>query len=240
MRNLYEKQEWEDKPSKKTPIRAEGLLHMENGIRKNSEDMALREIYGDENLLLSGDSRISAHSASNIVAGSGNLVSYGNSSIVTGQQNTLDGGADNVVAGQGNVVSGTENIVSGKGNRAAGQYLAVFGTGHTVSTGAAAVFGIGNKTSSGYQMVEGKYNVEDTGNTYAHIAGGGTSDADRRNIYTLDWEGNAHFAGEIENGSGVTMGSLKSAVDALNGAAAGIRAMTYEETMAVLNGGGSA
>lgn len=61
---------------------------MENGIRRNSEDMALREIYGDENLLLSGDSEISAYSASNIVAGSGNLVSYGNNSIVTGQQNT--------------------------------------------------------------------------------------------------------------------------------------------------------
>jgi hypothetical protein len=29
----------------------------------------------------------------------------------------------------------------------------------------------------------------------AHIVGGGSSDGSRRNIYTLDWKGNAEFAG---------------------------------------------
>lgn len=48
-----------------------------------------------------------------------------------------------------------------------------------------------------YQHVQGKYNVADTANKYADIVGGGTSDAARKNIYTLDWEGNGVFAGSV-------------------------------------------
>ena len=47
------------------------------------------------------------------------------------------------------------------------------------------------------QHVQGRYNVKDTRNEYADIVGGGTSDTDRKNIYTLDWDGNAMFAGNI-------------------------------------------
>lgn len=42
--------------------------------------------------------------------------------------------------------------------------------------------------SSDYQHVEGKYNVLDTNGTYAHIIGGGT-DSTRKNIFTVDWNG---------------------------------------------------
>ena len=40
-----------------------------------------------------------------------------------------------------------------------------------------------------YQHVEGKYNVEDTNFTYAHIIGGGSSTSERKNIFTVDWNG---------------------------------------------------
>ncbi len=43
------------------------------------------------------------------------------------------------------------------------------------------------------QHVQGKFNVEDTQNKYAHIVGGGASDTDRKNIHTLDWNGNAWY-----------------------------------------------
>lgn len=33
--------------------------------------------------------------------------------------------------------------------------------------------------------------------TYSHIVGNGTSDTERSNAYTLDWEGNAWFAGDV-------------------------------------------
>ena len=51
--------------------------------------------------------------------------------------------------------------------------------------------------SSQYQHVEGKFNVEDTANKYAHIVGNGTSKTARKNAHTLDWSGNAWFAGKV-------------------------------------------
>lgn len=46
------------------------------------------------------------------------------------------------------------------------------------------------------QHVQGKYNIEDTENKYAHIVGNGNWDV-RSNAHTLDWDGNAWFAGGI-------------------------------------------
>lgn len=46
------------------------------------------------------------------------------------------------------------------------------------------------------QHVQGKYNIEDTENKYAHIVGNGDSTA-RSNAHTLDWDGNAWFAGDV-------------------------------------------
>ena len=57
----------------------------------------------------------------------------------------------------------------------------------------------GNRTlaSSESQHVQGKYNVEDTAGTYAHIVGNGTSTSKRSNAHTLDWNGNAWFKGNV-------------------------------------------
>jgi hypothetical protein len=51
-----------------------------------------------------------------------------------------------------------------------------------------------------YQHVEGKYNVADTNNKYVHIVGNGTSPSNRKNAHTLDWDGNAWFAGSLTVG----------------------------------------
>ena len=68
----------------------------------------------------------------------------------------------------------------------------------------ATSFGFGNFSHSegcetlaagDYQHVQGKYN--EINQNYAHIVGGGTSDSDRKNIHTLDWDGNAYFDGDI-------------------------------------------
>ena len=48
------------------------------------------------------------------------------------------------------------------------------------------------------QHVEGIANIEDANNQYIHIAGNGTSPTDRSNAYTLDWNGNGWFAGNVE------------------------------------------
>ena len=54
-----------------------------------------------------------------------------------------------------------------------------------------------------YQHVQGKFNIEDTEGKYAHIVGNGGIDYSipglvRSNAHTLDWDGNAWFAGEVE------------------------------------------
>ena len=54
------------------------------------------------------------------------------------------------------------------------------------------------KASSNYQHVQGKFNIEDTEEKYAHIVGNGTANANRKNAHTLDWEGNAWFAGDVQ------------------------------------------
>lgn len=51
--------------------------------------------------------------------------------------------------------------------------------------------------SCDYQHVQGKYNVEDSNSAYAHIVGNGESNGKRSNAHTLDWDGNAWFAGDI-------------------------------------------
>jgi hypothetical protein len=56
--------------------------------------------------------------------------------------------------------------------------------------------------ASGYvQHAQGRYNVEYTSDLYAHIVGNGTSYEARSNAHTLDWSGNAWFAGDVYVGS---------------------------------------
>ena len=51
------------------------------------------------------------------------------------------------------------------------------------------------------QHAQGKYNIEDADTSnygkYAHIVGNGTSESARSNAHTLDWNGNAWFAGDV-------------------------------------------
>ena len=52
--------------------------------------------------------------------------------------------------------------------------------------------------AKGYsQHVQGKCNIEDTEGKYAHIVGNGESETERSNAHTLDWEGNAWYAGKL-------------------------------------------
>lgn len=59
---------------------------------------------------------------------------------------------------------------------------------------------------SAEQHAQGRYNVLDSADKYAHIVGNGTSNTDRKNIHTVDWDGNAWYAGTVE-GTGVILNS---------------------------------
>lgn len=58
--------------------------------------------------------------------------------------------------------------------------------------------------SSTEQHVQGRYNIEDAGGIYADIIGNGTTSA-RSNAATVDWSGNAWFAGDVKVGSEATL-----------------------------------
>ena len=75
-------------------------------------------------------------------------------------------------------------------------------TGAGAFANAAGSVCIGNGVSAvgAMQQVRGKYNIFDTANKYADIYGIGTGT--RVNGYTLDWTGNATFAGTVTSASG--------------------------------------
>ena len=86
----------------------------------------------------------------------------------------------------------------GHTNSANGLCSSASGFNTTVDGEYSHVEGVYTKASSNCQHVQGKYNVEDTEHKYAHIIGGGNSETDRKNIHTIDWNGNADFAGEVK------------------------------------------
>ena len=88
--------------------------------------------------------------------------------------------------------------------------------GYTSASGNYAhVEGLGTANKNRGQHVQGEYNILDNnGNiyergTYAHIIGNGTADDARSNAHTVDWSGNAWYAGDIYVGS--TSGTNKDA-----------------------------
>ena len=88
---------------------------------------------------------------------------------------------------------GYRTLASGVGAHAEGGLTVASGQGsHAEGTSTIA--------SSKYQHVQGKYNIEDTSDKYAHIVGNGINDNNRANAHTLDWSGNAWFAGNIKIG----------------------------------------
>ena len=61
--------------------------------------------------------------------------------------------------------------------------------------------GYGTIASGSSQHVQGKCNVDDTAGTYSHIIGNGTTTRSRSNAHTVDWSGNAWYAGDVYVGS---------------------------------------
>ena len=100
-------------------------------------------------------------------------------------------GFKSISTGQYSHVEGIVCESSGQGSHAEGYY--------TVASGERSHSeGCFTEAASQYQHVQGKYNVVDSKGVYAHIVGNGTGKNNRHNAYTLDWQGNAWFAGEVQ------------------------------------------
>lgn len=57
--------------------------------------------------------------------------------------------------------------------------------------------GYGTIASGWGSHAQGRYNIEDTEEKYANIVGNGNDHFGRSNAHTLDWDGNAWFAGDV-------------------------------------------
>ena len=111
--------------------------------------------------------------------------------------------------GQGTTASADFSHAEGDTTTASGYGSHAEGSFTTASGNFSHAEGQGTKASSGDQHAQGKYNIEDSYDTYAHIVGNGNDDSVRSNAHTLDWSGNAWFAGDVYVGS--TSGTHKDA-----------------------------
>ncbi|MBO5828726.1 MAG: hypothetical protein J6R59_09775 [Paludibacteraceae bacterium] len=91
---------------------------------------------------------------------------------------------------------------------------------------------------SAAQHVEGTANIEDTEGKYIHIAGNGSFE-ERSNAHTLDWQGNAEFAGDVvahgcsSSETPVSLIEVNSLAKSLQEAMSGIEDITSEEIQAL-------
>lgn len=135
----------------------------------------------------------------------------GECSYAEGKNTTASGwsshaeGEETKAKGQTSHAEGDNSIAEGISSHAEGSYAVASGiTSHAEGEGTKAygksshAEGSFTTASSNYQHVQGKYNIEDKSNKYAHIVGNGKSGMERSNAHTLDWDGNAWYAGQVE------------------------------------------
>ena len=110
---------------------------------------------------------------------------------------------------EGNLTEASGQISHAEGIRttASGSNSHAEGDSTIASGDSSHAEGLETKAQGNNQHVQGKYNISDT--TSAHIVGNGSSISNKSNAHTLDWSGNAWFAGDVYTGS--TSGTNKDA-----------------------------
>lgn len=135
-------------------------------------------------------------------------------------------GSNTIARGNYSHSEGLNTTASGPSSHAEGDITIASGTSSHAEGGNTVASGFGSHAegdytiaASSYQHAQGKFNIEDNVNTYAHIVGNGSSSA-RSNAHTLDWSGNAWFAGDVyvgsTSGTNKDEGSVKLAKELIN------------------------
>ena len=97
--------------------------------------------------------------------------------------------------------AGYASHTEGGGCHTTGTAAHAEGIGTTAGGRCAHAEGIYTIASGKVQHVEGMANIEDTEDKYIHIAGNGVDPSNTSNAHTLDWQGNAWYAGDVYVGS---------------------------------------
>lgn len=112
--------------------------------------------------------------------------------------NTIASGYASHAEGGLTTASGDHSHAEGIDTTASGDYSHAEGRTTTASGDYSHAEGFWTIAASKYQHVQGEFNVEDSQNVYAHIIGKGSDEIHRKNIHTVDWSGNAWYAGTVE------------------------------------------
>lgn len=99
--------------------------------------------------------------------------------------------------GDNTVASGNQSHAEGNSTEASGNQSHAEGFYTIASADQSHAEGSNTIASCENQHVQGRYNIEDAEGKYAHIVGNGTDENTRSNAHTLDWEGNAWYAGKL-------------------------------------------
>lgn len=142
---------------------------------------------------------------------------------------TISSGASSHAEGSSTTASGFDSHAEGSDATASGDYSHAEGRYSTASGSTSHAEGFNSdasglyshaqncatKASSNSQTAIGKFNVEDSADTYAVIVGNGTDYNARSNALTVDWSGNVEAAGGVTDGSGNTLSTVASTVSGL-------------------------
>lgn len=147
-----------------------------------------------------------AKESSSHVEGKDNLA-LGNYSHAEGYNTSASGdnshaeGSSTTASGKNSHAEGVQTYASGNNSHAEGNNT----TAHEDYSHAEGMF---TTAYSKYQHVQGRWNINDSNNVYADIIGNGSART-KSNAATVDWHGNAWYAGDVYVGS--TSGTNKDA-----------------------------
>ena len=126
----------------------------------------------------------------------GLMTTAGREAFATGRYSEATG-RGSLATGNSTKATGQYSLAEGQSTQATASYSHAEGLGSIATASAAHAEGNYTIAASANQHVEGKYNIEDSATKYAHIVGNGTSTSARSNSHTIDWNGNAWFAGDV-------------------------------------------
>lgn len=176
-------------------------------IGKHSLSVGLVIADGDFSFAVGANARASGHCSVAFGAGQAS----GQNSFAVGLFSRASG--DGAFAMGTSFASGTYSCAIGLLTNASGG--GAFAQGTQTSAVGSDSFAQGRCTEalSSNQHVYGRYNIADSEGVYAHIVGNGTTDKARSNAHTLDWDGNAWYAGDvIAGGTQATDGTVTGGV----------------------------
>ena len=165
-------------------------------LKNDLNDYALKSLYSDTTINVG---RLAGSVVGNYSTAEGSKTTASKFASHAEGGTTTASGSYSHAEGKNTIASGTASHAEGDSTTASEYASHAEGNGTTASGSFSHAEGKNTIANGESQHVQGKYNIADE--TSAFIIGGGTSSTKRRNIHTVDWNGNAYYAGDVATAS---------------------------------------